>query len=502
MNGAQNIETRPLLSARLSNADLSFSRCSIKSVGALLLSAVFVCSSCDRHPQAPPNAPNVLLIVIDTLRWDRVSCYGSKRKTTPNIDRWADGSVRFERAYSTAPWTIPSVASMFTGLTPSAHNVSRADRLLADELETLPEILRNAGYATAGVVSNQLIGTGQNFQQGFDLFLESEAQGRDHVSTPGVTRQAIEQLERLAKGDQPFFLFVHYFDPHYKYNSHSEYGYAARSCGRLDGTQKIGDLRSLASTMTTCEIGFLRDRYAEEIRYTDDGIGRLLARVETLGINKESLTILTADHGEEFLDHEWIDHISTLYEELIRAPLIIRLPGAPVPRVVNEPVSLLSLTPTILDLAGISQGAESFMARPLRPLLEGESSADSADIISEVDYVPTVLQGRFVVPVHKKAIIRKGFKLIRDDQTGKIELYDLSADPLEKRNLADTKPQLRDELTSSLDERLEAARDRAVDIQERKVESREVESMRGLGYVGEPDDGNGDQNTTTRPPRP
>ena len=154
--------------------------------------------------------------------------------TTPAIDQLAARAVRFHRAYATAPWTIPSVASMITGRYPSNHTAISFDRSLPDGVDTLAEILEREDYATAGVISHRAIGSSHNFQQGFDVYLESEARGHDHVSTEGVTRQAVDLLETLSAAGQPFFLFVHYFDPHYNYKRHPEYGFAGPSAGRLD----------------------------------------------------------------------------------------------------------------------------------------------------------------------------------------------------------------------------------------------------------------------------
>jgi len=281
--------------------------------------------------QESADRPNVLFVVVDTLRWDHVGCYGAARKTTPFVDDYAAGATRFDRAYSVAPWTMPSVASMFTGLYPSRHGANSFGLGLTDEVDTLAEILQREGYATQGVISHTAIGARNNFQQGFDVYLESEARGHDHLSTDGVTGQAIGKLEGLAAGEAPFFLFVHYFDPHYNYKRHPEYGFAADAAGRLDGEQPMRELLRMAPDMTPDESQFLRDLYDEEVRFTDAGIGRLLERLQVLGLDEDTIVILTADHGEEFLDHGDLGHTGSLYEELVRVPLILRGPGRTTP---------------------------------------------------------------------------------------------------------------------------------------------------------------------------
>jgi len=423
--------------------------------------------------------------VIDTLRADHVGCYGSERDTTPAIDRLAGESVRFDRAYATAPWTIPSVGSMLSGLWPSQHAATSFDRQLPDAVETLAEILRARGHDTAAVISHGAIDTRHNFQQGFEVFLESEAKGHDHLSTAGVTRQAIEQLERLARGQAPFLLFVHYFDPHYNYKRHPEFAFAADSAGRLSGDEPMRELLKLAPEMTDDEASFLADLYDEEIRFTDSGVGRLLARLDELGLVEDTLIVLTADHGEEFLDHGTLGHTSGLHEELIRVPLIVRDPARRAePRVVRRPVSLVSLTPTLLEFVGVEFASTDFSGPSLTPLLAGAEGEVEASVFSEVDFVP-VREGRSVGEVHKKALITERYKLIRDDASGRSEIYDLVADPRENDELTNLDVAESERLATELQRWIAASRSGGVAAQPRHVDSEEVERLKSLGYVGD-----------------
>lgn len=432
----------------------------------------------DEHP------PNVLFIAIDTLRVDHVGCYGAERDATPSVDALAADAVRFERAYATAPWTIPSVGSMVTGLYPSRHTATSFPRALPDDVTTLAEILKSEGYATAGVVSHWAIGRKHNFQQGYDVYLDSEGKGHDHVSTPGVTRQALEQLETLAAGDAPFLLFVHYFDPHYNYLHHSEYGFASPSAGRLKGGEPIGTLTQMTGDLTPQETQFLRDLYDEEIRFTDDGVGRLLERLRALGLEDDTLIVFTADHGEEFLDHGRLGHTKTLYEELVRVPLIVRLPGRPdrAGAVQPRPVSLVSLTPTVLDLLGVDAARFPFQAGSIAPLVEGATEGGPETAFFEVDFVPVKTQR---VEVHKKGLAGARFKLVRDDTNGEVELYDLDADPLETSNLRDLRPELTAELVAALDRSIALARSEPLDIRERTLTEDEIRTLKSLGYLGD-----------------
>ncbi|MBW2290118.1 MAG: sulfatase, partial [Deltaproteobacteria bacterium] len=378
---------------------------------------------------AEPRPPNFLFILVDTLRTDHLSAYGYERETSPALSRLVAGGVRFDRAYAAAPWTKPSVASMFTGQYPHRHGVNFVLDALPPEAVTVAERLSEAGYSTAGTVSHIFVAGKNGLDQGFDHYDSAEAGGHSHISTTGVTRRAIKLLEGF--GTDPFFLFVHYFDPHYEYRRHPEFGFAPESVGRLRGGEDIHDLRAMGADLSPEEVRFLRDVYDEEVRFTDDGIGVLLASLEAQGLADDTIVIVAADHGEEFFERGWLGHTRTVHEEVIRVPLVVRVPGDPGPgRVVTTPISLASLAPTILDFAGIVAPDGNFQVASLRPLLEGVDDAEPASVRSEVRYVvlnrsnPQAEKAAF-----KYALIRDRYKLIKDFQAKRFELYDLFEDP-------------------------------------------------------------------------
>ncbi len=433
---------------------------------------------------APKQPRNLLFIVVDTLRADRLGCYGAGRDTSPSIDGLAAESVRFQRAYATAPWTRPSIASMLTGLYPSSHGARSVEQLLPDSVATLAGMLKAEGFTTAGVISHGVISRKAGFARGFDVFEESEALGHEHISTAGVTRQATEQLEALAGEGQPFFLFVHYFDPHYRWNRYAGAGFAADRAGRLDGSQSIWEIRGMRQDLSDAELGFIRDLYDEEIRRTDAGIGQLLETLRSLGLDSETLVVFTADHGEEFMDHGWIGHTRTLYEELVRVPLLIRTPSG-TPAEVKQPVSLVSLVPTVLELL-CGPGMEEeflFQGPSLVPLLGGEHEiADDPGIFIEVEFEQPESYAAEKT-AHKKAILEGRHKLIRDETTGELELYDLEADPGEQENLARLRPVIRDRLLGRLEERAAALEADAAVPGLLELDEKELEQLRGLGYI-------------------
>jgi len=427
-------------------------------------------------PAAPQPPPNLLLIVVDTLRADRLGCYGAQRDTTPALDALAASGVRFQQARSTAPWTKPAVASIFTGLHPSAHGANRVKSSLPESARTLAERLRDAGYRTAGVVSHDVLRGINGFAQGFDRYLEDEAGGHDHVSTQGVTREAIALLDELAAQDAPFFLFVHYFDPHYNYLRHPEFGFAAARAGRLDGTQPLVSLRKLGDGLSASEVGLLRDLYDEEIRFTDEGIGRLLQHLADLSLAQRTVVAATADHGEAFLEHGWLGHTRDLYDVLLRVPLILRAPGV-APRVVEQPVSMVSLLPTLLELLG-QPPDDTLQGASLGPLLRGERLPEQA-LYAEVDFLPVFDPAKRAA---KQAIVAGGFKLIRDEQSGRFELYDLAADPGERRDLAASQPQRVQRMRKQLEQVAADARRGALPLHDREPSREELERLRALGY--------------------
>jgi arylsulfatase len=425
----------------------------------------------------------VVLVVVDTLRQDRVGCYGSEPDTTPHLDALAAEGVRFDNAYATAPWTSPSVASILTGLLPSAHGLVAARTGIADGIETLAEMLRAEGYATGGVVSNPHLKRVFAFDQGFDHWAQDQAQDHRTVSTPEVTRQATEMIDRMAASGRPFFLFVLYFDPHYDYVPHPEYGFATPTdAGRISGTEHMLELRELAPDMTPDEIGYIRDVYDEEVRFTDEGIGSLLTALRGAGVYENTAIVVTADHGEEFLERDWLGHCRTLYDELVKVPLIVRPPGPAAPRVVDTPISLVSVVPTLREVAGLAPAAPGVDAPSLLSLCAGESPPSWPPVFCEVDFV---LPADPAQQAHKRALIQDGFKLVIDDATGVIELYDLARDPGERDDLAEARPELVASHLAVLESVHAAARENAAAGREVELTDDERAALEALGYAGE-----------------
>jgi arylsulfatase A-like enzyme len=427
--------------------------------------------------------PNVLVIVVDTLRADHLGCYGHDRPTSPSIDGLAASGVRFEHAYSAAPWTMPAVASMLTGLPPAAHAVETLRHMLPDNATTLAERLSEHGYATAAVVSHMLVSSRYGFDQGYEVFDEREAQGHDHVSTPGVTATASALLRLLAGGERPFFLFVHYFDPHFNYLPHAEFDFAPTSVGTLDGTQGIEELRARLDELTPQEFAFLTDLYDEEIRLTDDGVGVLMGQLDALGLADSTLVVLTADHGEEFGERGWLGHVNSLHDELVRVPLIVRRPGERRRNVVvPAPVSTMALAPTVLDLLGLAVRSESFLAPSLRRWLEDPSADAPGPVYSAVNMAR--LEPGDPRLARLSGVVHWPHKLVHDEAHGTRRLYHLVDDPGELDDIASERPGVAAFMGTLLEAWARDAEARSLFHSVLPLEPADEALLEGLGYLG------------------
>lgn len=439
----------------------------------LALLALCMLPACSRTPRT-----NVLVISIDTLRNDHCSFAGYARQTTPRLDQLAAEGMRMTQAYAPTSTTGPTHASIFTSLYPLSHGVVRNALALDEQFMTLAEALRDEGYATAAVVSSFVLDGQFGYAQGFDSYdaefpLESATIVRNEMDGHAVdgafdrradatTRRAAQQLERLAADGDPFFMFVHYFDPHYPYVPPD--GWRGRFAG--DGADELQQ-----------EL----DAYDEEIGFTDQEVGRLLDRLGELGLDERTLVIVTSDHGEGLMQHGHMHHGLQIYEELVRVPLLLRLPGAiEAGRTIDEPVTVVDLFPTIFSLLeldsptrlqGIDQAAailNDAVPAPQRPIYLHRRHYDAG-----------VVAG---IPVAGEQFgMRIGdWKYIEGKQEEIRELFDLQRDPGESINLVQAEPKIADDLARTLESwkrgQLRAA-------SEATISPENLAKMQALGYV-------------------
>jgi len=450
----------------------------------MLLSVLAGCAG-----NAAPKAEdlNVLLIVVDTLGAEHMGAYGGDART-PNLDALAAGGVRFGSAFSSAPWTQPSIASLMTSLMPSQHGVQRLGQALPAAFETLAEQLGGQlGRQTQGVVSHVLLLPKNGYAQGFDQYDSRAAGGHDELSSEQVTAGAIEFLdarEASKANAKPFFLFVHYFDPHYLYREHPEFPHGAPYDGPITSSMPIWELRDQRQTLNARDIEHLKDLYHEEIAFTDYHIGRLLEHLRVKGLEQNTLVIFTADHGEEFMGHGWIGHTRTLYDELLHVPLIFSLPGVLDAALVRSPVSLLDVAPTVLDLLG-SAAPAAWQGRSLVPLLSGAATSEPARLVfSEVSYGPkgeSKKKQAMEKRAHKTSLVLGELKMIHDRLSGRWELYRRAEDPGEQRDLYSESDRAQGVLKSKILE-FEASRGQS-ELGAVKLDAGEMDQLEKLGYL-------------------
>ena len=418
-----------------------------------------------------PRGPSVVLIIIDTLRADHVGCYGYRRNTTPSIDKLSSHSILFKNAISAAPWTGPSIGSLFTSQYPAALGFRGKPIIIDQNFLTLAEIFKENNYETKGIISHAYVSSSLGFGQGFDSYDEENAKGHGYISSPSITEKTISFLRKNRNGE--FFLFLHYFDPHFDYIMHDDYNYFPDYDGPLYSSQPIRDLREKAPRMSTSDIEYLKASYDSEIKFTDKHIGRVLDELKEIGLYDNTLIVLTADHGEEFLERgdHWIGHTKKLYQEQIHVPLIIKLPRGDKQEIVHEFLGLIDLMPTIVDYAGLWIPDRYEHAGQIVGVSGAEELGDRI-IISQTR--------RWAV---LQSATWRGWKLILDPYTKSKQLFDLQKDPAESRNLATKNDKALKEMTTVLQKWNTQMKSRKTEAEQPTFAEEQKKHLRSLGYL-------------------
>ena len=418
-----------------------------------------------------PRRSNVLLIVIDSLRKDRMSTYGYARDTTPHITRLAREAVTYTRAISQAPWTTPSIAALLSSRYPSTLGIEDTRSVVPEVFALLPEVLRDAGYATGAIVSHSFASSDWGFAQGFESFDESNILGHDAVTSRSISDLATQRIDDWG-ADRPWFLFLHYFDPHFSYTEHSGFSFreeASEYTGPLSSGMLFHDLNSIRRDLTEADLEELARYYDSEIAFTDQQIGRVLDHLRDTGAFDETLIIVTADHGEEFLDHGKLGHAKTLFEELVGVPLVIKFPGARA-AVVKQPVGLIDLYPTITEMVGVAAPSS----------LRGRSLVDTA---SGRLRVPDEVFAETSRHSELRGLVEGSHKLVLDLETDEARLYDLSTDPFEREDVTMREPERARTMLARLRHWMASTTREAVRAPERTLTPDEEERLRALGYL-------------------
>jgi arylsulfatase A-like enzyme len=445
--------------------------------GALLvvLAVLAGCASARARP------PSILLVVLDTTRVDAVSAYGAGTHVfTPTTDRLAAGGLRFARAYAQAPWTLPSHASLFTGLTPSQHGVNWRSTWAADDLVTLAEALRDADYETVGISENPWISAALNMAQGFDRFVVTTGftlthDGPEPSPAAAETVRAVGEWLGARRADRPFFLFVNLLDAHLPYLVRSETPFlpAGVTPERARAVPQNPSEYLCQPRARTLDVAILHGLYLGGVRAADAKLGAVLELLRSAGLDRDVITMVTADHGEHFGEHQMVGHQFSVREALLHVPLIVHGLRDVAPAVIDAPVALVDVMPTLLQLSG-ARVPDGLAGRPL-PLAAGAAvtrDQEARVILAEHDdsadqhTAPEPELARLIrqsnqearrncprdAPVfgEMRAVLRYPLKLLWYARYPP-ELYDLSADPWEAHNLAAAKPSLVASLTADME---------------------------------------------------
>ena len=444
-------------------------------IPALLLAA---CKPGGCQARRKEGVQRIVLISIDTLRADHLGAYGHRRETSPNLDALAARGAVFEDTSTTAPWTLPAHVSMLTGLYPEQTRV-RTREVLGEDIPTIAETLLAAGYRTGGMGNVSWLQPAFRLNRGFEKWKLLPADESRKGAAARITDFGMEFLEQ--NDGERCFLFLHYFDVHSPYRSQSVFERAFlppdfRKTSKVTGaTMQLG----LAATnhgyvvFSEQEREDLEKLYDAGILQLDDDLGRLFRFIDERFGFDDTLVIVTSDHGEGFFEHGKFSHGEDQYQEVLHVPLILRGGSVPASVRINGPTSIVDIAPTILAAAGVAP----------------RGTVPGVDLARYWD-APALARDERVfysqsAPGPDKDVIRMArrgdLKLITNSENGRRELYDLAADPAERNDLSQVRPELVDEFLALMD-RFFVHPD-AAQANTLELDPETVERLRKLGYV-------------------
>lgn len=442
-------------------------------------------AACTRRPPSSQTPKNVVFILVDTLRSDHLGMYGYPRPTSPGLDAFARSASFFADARSQASCTFPSVNSILTSRAPIAFLGQPNEAMgIPAQIPSLAEILQARGFRTAAVSASPVVRKSPSrfnphggYERGFESFQE------DCVWQPAecVNREARELLQSPspAKDRRPFFLYLHYIDPHGPYAPPPDY-HRRFAIGHPDKEFiRNGDPNPIANFLykgapdpgaTPADIQFLVDLYDDEIGHLDGQIAALLADLRASGRLNDTIVVFAADHGEEFLEHHNIKHCRTVFDTEIKVPLIFQIPGVAARRI-DRPVQNLDIVPTLLDYLEIPTQGRAFDGKSLRALLEGHADKNAAE---DVQFS---LMGTF------RSVSDSRYKLIHDLATGSFVLYDLASDPGETRDVLPRERRAFHRLHPLLTAWLARTEGQGAADESVRKGREEIQKLRSLGYL-------------------
>ncbi len=456
---------RAVAEANLTNRSDPDRACGVRSLVTILALCFLgsVAGGCAR----PPQRPNIVILDLDTLRADHLGSYGYKRDTTPHIDALADRGSLFLRNYAQAGWTGPSQTSILTSMYASVHKVIEQGQVLDPKIPLLAEVLQNNGYATGAF--SQLMG--HSFRRGFDEYIWRDGEWETGPVDPDLESTLKEMQEWVGRQTQPFFLFMHTYQVHLGYKPLEKYKrrfvapYYDGPLLDLDITESLMSEMNSRGETTDDDRDYVVALYDAELAHLDDVIGRFLESLDRLGLSDNTIVVVLSDHGEEFGERGHMARHGTLYNEVLRTPLIIAGPDVPVGREFNQLVRNIDVAPTLLSLAGV-EIPEVWQGTSLEPIWAG-SEQEAREVFAENPNWDDA------------TLIIDRFKIFADGH-----LIDLQKDPGELVNVASERPikgrQLWNRLTAIREALWEKAGYIAGPVE---LSQEELRQLKALGYL-------------------
>ena len=446
--------------------------------------------------------PNVVLIILDAMRADYIKKEWNGTPLMPNLSKFSESVIEFDHAISPCTWTKPAIASLFTALPPESHGVhfcidpadpKKEYDVLPSSLETMAEYFHANGYQTAAIQTNPNLIASAGFSQGFQTYLF-----KDNARAVWTTNKAIEQIGEL---QEPYFLYVHYMDPHMPYDPPAEYNLQKYDMTNLKPEELswIEHFHEHFMDFVLFSLGLsekrkypdpsdvvkdiIRSRYAGEVFYLDAQLNRLL---QVLDKQKNTIIIITADHGEEFWEHNTIGHGTNLFETTLHVPLLMKIPGI-LPKSVGTTINTIGLLPTLANIIGL----------PTIPYWNGQSFFP---ITADNENIPVFASTRGAwerANINLAQVQQGPLKLIIDRNSGIIHLFNLASDPNEKIDLGPTYPMELRALEKLLSRHIHFCEKWHADhIRDVRVSATKdiQDSLEALGYIGDAVDTNNSNN--------
>ncbi len=444
-------------------------------------------------PRPRGQQHNMIVVVIDTLRRDALGCYGNRFAISPRIDEISAEGIRFDRAIASSGWTLPSIASLLTGTWPTIHGALGKKTIVTPirpELPMAAEVFKSNGFSTLGLGNNAYTSAMLGFGRGFDVYDHRHAYN-DRIRRADETIDTALKLIHQHRNESNF-LFIHFYDPHLDYDPPP--GYKAKfTAGRRRPSPPLGwkYFRSIGSDrqamMTDDGIkppsaedsDYIKGVYYGEVNFSDAQVGRLVDGLKKMSLYDQATLVITSDHGEEFWEHGGFEHAHTVYDELIRVPLIMKLPRAVqyAKSLVKAQIRQLDVMPTLFALAGIEKPA-SFVGRSLMPFIMGQTEehllAFSEGTLYGSDKLAWSTQHyTYIVDLNPQA-------------KRKAELYNWRNDPHQKEDLITKQPGIARDLYQEMGQFYSKLLARAKTMSQPKVKNMHpqiIESLKSLGYI-------------------